>query len=92
MEHRAWGDTAGSGQSEDCGFRIADLKKQKTEILLWERLLGVSLRERLDRRYFPIDRHELYGKVAVEWSSLHSVPLAPTSHPRSVWWGHSFLH
>ena len=39
---------------------------------------------------FPIDRHELYGKVCGEWSLLHSVPLAPTSHPRSVWWGHFF--
>ena len=39
---------------------------------------------------FLIDRHELYGKVCGELSLLHSVPLAPTSHPRSVWWGHFF--
>jgi len=39
---------------------------------------------------FPFDRDELYGKVCGEWSLLHSVPLAPTSHPRSVWWGHFF--
>ncbi len=40
--------------------------------------------------YFPFDRYEVYGKVCGEWSLLHSVPLAPTSHPRSVWWGHFF--
>jgi hypothetical protein len=57
--------------------------------------MRISSRARLARPlvsqiYFAIDRHELYGKVCGEWSLLHSVPLAPTSHPRSVWWGHFF--
>ena len=31
------------GRIADCGLRIADLKKQKTEILLWERLSSRDL-------------------------------------------------